>query len=57
VKEEGVAHVMKIFFRHFSENSTEPNNPEPINEASKQHDIDLVDVICDEELLVSGVKI
>jgi GSCFA family protein len=48
--EEGVAHVMDIFTRHFIDESGEPLAPQPRTDAEQLRHERAMQVICDEEL-------
>ena len=55
VTEEGVAHVMRVFLRHFTRTGGAPPRPAPVSDdpymrAMAEH----VRVICDEEALDIG---
>jgi len=59
VREEGVQHVMSLFFRHATEGSLVVQQPPQLGESVSQHDRfmermeEVVEVLCDEELLDS----
>lgn len=55
VKEEGVKHVMRIFFKHFTGESTKINKPLDVENDNNKKVQNLVDVVCEEELLTQGV--
>ena len=55
VTERGVAHVMRLFFKHFSDETAEqPAAPKKQDQAAQQHMKqmeEIVEVLCDEEMI------
>ena|GEM_PF-573613 len=56
VKEEGVNHVMKLFFQHATEQTTETSDQSIAESALESEEINPLDVFCEEEMLEVFLK-
>lgn len=51
IREDGVAHVMRVFFRHATSEETSPADMAPRADGFLQHMQDVVDALCDDDAL------